>query len=178
MTVECPHCGKQTELLLVAPKDEGGIPARMIVWTIVAVLVLGGGLGAAIYALKRAQRWAEGRRQADVPIQNPNVVATNAARAPTTPDPIAEAGFRVSEIKLEKVNSVVHAVGTLQNVSTNTRYGVRIELDVLDSDGNKIGTAVDSNRDTIDPNGRWTFHALVLGKKAASAKAIRISEQQ
>jgi hypothetical protein len=178
MTADCPHCGKQTELLLATPKDEGGIPTRIVVWTIVAVLVLGAGLGAAMYALKRAQRWAEARKQVAAPIQNTNVVATNAAPAPPAPDPIAEAGFRVSEIKLEKENSVVHAVGTLQNATTNTRYGVKIELDILDSDGKKIGTTSDLNRETIDPNGKWTFHALVLGRKAASAKATGVSEQQ
>jgi len=178
MTADCPHCGKQTELLLAAPKDEGGIPGRIIVWTVVAVLVLGGGLGAAMYALKRAQRWAESRKQVAMPVQSSNTTPVSPTPEPAVPDPIREAGFRVSEIKLEKENSVVHAVGTVQNVTTNIRYGVKIELDILDADGKKIGTTSDLNRETIDPNGKWTFHALVLGKKAAGAKATGVSEQK
>jgi hypothetical protein len=177
MTAECPHCSQETELLLARPKDEGGIPKRIIAWTVVTALVLGGGLGAAIYALKRAERWAEGKRQAITPVQTSNAAVANPVEPPP-PDPIAQAGFRVSEIKLEKENSVVHATGTLENVSTNVRYGVRIEFDVLDSDGKKIGTTFDMNRETIDPKAKWTFHALVLGKKAASVRATKVSEQQ
>src|ERR1051326_2451749 len=150
VTTECPHCGKQTELLLAVPKDEGGIPARMIIWTIVAVLVLAGGLGAAMYALKRAQRWAEERKQVNAPVQNTNIVATNAPPAPSTPDPIAEAGFRVSEIKLEKApgTSLVHAVGTVENISGKTRYGVTVQLELFNAEDKKIGTSSDYQNST------------------------------
>src|SRR3954465_6292282 len=79
MTANCPHCGQQTELLLERPKDEGGIPKRIIIWTVIAVLVLGGGFGAAIYALKRAQSWAERKKQAITPVQTTNTVPARAA---------------------------------------------------------------------------------------------------
>jgi hypothetical protein len=179
MTTECPHCGKQTELLLAAPKDESGIPARMIIWTIVAVLVLGGGLGAAMYALKRAQRWAEGRKQVNTPIQNTNVVATNAAPVPPTPDPIAEAGFRVSEIKLEKApgTSLVHALGTVENLSAKTRYGVTVQLELLNAEGKKIGTTTDY-QNAMEPGAKWTFQAPVVNSKAASGKVTGVLEQK
>jgi hypothetical protein len=176
MTANCPHCGKQTDLLLAQPKDEPVVPKSMLVWTAIAILLLVGGLGATIYALKLAQRRADERKkQTAVPAQPPNSSPTP---ADATPDSIAQAGFRLSEVKLEKAHSVVHAVGTLENLSTKTRYGVKIEFDVFDADGKKIGTAQDSVRETIEPGAKWAFRALVLGKKAASVKATGVSEQQ
>jgi hypothetical protein len=179
MTADCPHCGQQTDLLLAAPKDEGGIPARMIIWTVVTVLVLGGGLGAAMYALKRAQRWAETRKQANAPIQNTNVVATNTAPTPPAPDPIAEAGFRVSDIKLEKApgTSLVHAVGTLENGSGTNRYGVTVQIELLNAEGKRIGTTSDY-QNAMEPGAKWTFQAPVVNSKASSAKVTGVLEQK
>jgi hypothetical protein len=55
-TADCPHCGKPTELLLAAPPHERTLPVRTIIYTALAILILGGGLVAAIIALKRAER--------------------------------------------------------------------------------------------------------------------------
>ncbi len=65
---QCPHCGNTTELLLHQPKDEPLVPRNVLVWTLAAVLILLMGLGGAIYALKRAQKWSENRR----PVQQQN----------------------------------------------------------------------------------------------------------
>jgi hypothetical protein len=179
MTADCPHCGKETELLLAAPKDEGGIPARIIVWTIVAVLVLGAGLGAAMYALKRAQRWAERQKQVAAPIQTSTAAPTNPPPVEVAPDVIAQAGFRVSEVKLEKApgTSLVHAVGTLENISTKTRYGVTVQLELLNGEGKKIGTSTDY-QNAMEPGAKWTFQAPVVNSKATSVKVSGVSEQQ
>jgi len=177
MTADCPHCGKQTELLLAQPKDDSGIPTRVIIWTIVAILVLGGGLGAALYALKRAQRWAEQKKQAMTPIQVSNPAPVPPTPMPT-PDPIAQSGFRVSEIKFEKApgTSLVHAVGTLENLSEKTRYGVTVQLDLLNADGKKIGTTTDY-QNLMEPGAKWTFQAPVVNAKVTSAKVTGVSEQ-
>src|SRR5882724_12931097 len=55
-TADCPHCGQQTELLPARPKEEATIPRKTIVWTIVAVVVLGLGLAGAIVALHLAEK--------------------------------------------------------------------------------------------------------------------------
>ena len=55
-TADCPHCGKPTELLLAAPPQERTVPVRTIIYTIITILILVGGLVAAIVALKRAER--------------------------------------------------------------------------------------------------------------------------
>src|SRR5437764_5048245 len=57
MVIDCPHCGKETELALLPPPEEPTVPRRALVWTAIAVVVLGLGLGGAMLALKRAQNW-------------------------------------------------------------------------------------------------------------------------
>jgi hypothetical protein len=55
----CPRCGKETELLLASPRDEGTIPRRIVVYSIIGILILLLGLAGALLALKRAQNLAE-----------------------------------------------------------------------------------------------------------------------
>jgi hypothetical protein len=65
-TGRCPHCGKVTELTLAAPPEPSGIPARVFIYTIIAALILLGGLGGSLYALKKMKALL---RQRDVPAQ-------------------------------------------------------------------------------------------------------------
>ena len=55
----CPRCRKQTELRLESPPEEPTVPRRAILWTIVTVLILVGGLVAALVALKRYEHLAD-----------------------------------------------------------------------------------------------------------------------
>src|SRR2546421_12721644 len=57
-SVDCPHCGQPTELLLAAPAESPHSPRKAIAWTIIAIVILCLGLAAALAALKRAQTWA------------------------------------------------------------------------------------------------------------------------
>src|SRR6266446_10065891 len=57
-TIDCPHCGKPTELLLAAPPEEPSVPRMTIVWTVSAMLILGLGLAGALVALKHAENLA------------------------------------------------------------------------------------------------------------------------
>ena len=188
MTADCPHCGQSTDLLLLAPKEEPTISRRVIVWTVVAVLILGCGLTLALVALNRAERWAARKREAaaeQVPVgpQSERVAAnaapTNVASEPEAEDPVQKAGFKISEIKLEKTkgSSLIYAVGTLSNTEARTRYGVKLQLDLFDESEKKVGTATDTQA-TMEPNARWQFRALVLDKKAVKGKVTGITEQQ
>src|SRR6185503_19124001 len=57
LTGECPHCGQQTPCLLAAlPEEKSPAQTRAVIFTIVAVVILVGGLIGALAALKRAQR--------------------------------------------------------------------------------------------------------------------------
>jgi len=62
-TIDCPHCGKSTELMLALPAEEPTIPRSTIVWTLVTILLLLAGLGGALIALKRAERKAAAQQQ-------------------------------------------------------------------------------------------------------------------
>jgi hypothetical protein len=180
LTAECPHCGQATELLLTPPREEPAIPSRVIVWTGVAVLILGCGLVLALVALERARSWAERKRaavgQVEVPPQPP-AIDTNPAPEPE--DPIAKAGFQISEIRIEKTqgSSLIYAVGNLTNTEARTRYGVKLLLDLFDDADKKVGTATDTQA-TMEPNTQWQFRALVLDKKATRAKVAAVTEQQ
>lgn len=58
-TADCPHCGEPTELMLATPAEERAVPVRTIVYTVITILILVGGLVAVIIALKRAERMSE-----------------------------------------------------------------------------------------------------------------------
>jgi hypothetical protein len=174
MTADCPHCGRQTDLLLAAPPEEPSASRKALIWTVVAVVILVlGGIGLWV-AWKRAERWAA-RHKPSAP-----EVASNAATA--NPPQEAEAppnGFSVSAIALEKASgtSLIYAVGTVRNALDKQRFGVKVELDLLDGSGEKVGGATDYQQ-VIEPKAEWKFRALVVDKKATAAKLATIKEDQ
>ena len=136
MVVPCPHCQQQTELNLLPPSEEPTVPRRALVWTAIAVIVLGLGFAGALIALKRAQRWAEQQKQqatATAPVERPtgsqpNLVETNRAD---------QAELSASSVSLEKTpgSSLVYAVGTVKNRSSRQRFGIKVELELADASG-------------------------------------------
>jgi hypothetical protein len=80
---------------------------------------------------------------------------------------------------LEKTagTSLVCAVGTVNNPTKRQRFGVKVELALLDAVGQKLGTATDY-RQVLEPGGQWRFKALVVDSKAVSAKVESIKEDQ
>ena len=174
-SMECPHCGKTTELMLEVPKQEPILPTRVIVWTVIAVIILGGGLVGAILALKRAQRWAERQKEHSTPVS-----ATTQAPAETTANAdgsVVTNDFKVSQVRLEMTpgSSIVYAVGTAVNALNRQRFGVQIEVDLLNDAGQKIGSAKDYQQ-AMEPSGQWQFKALVMDAKATNARLGKITE--
>ena len=154
------------------PPAESSLPTRAIAYTVIALVILIGGLIGAQIALKRAQRLASEKSTASAaPALQP--------APPPAADPATKAGFRISAITLEKTDgsSLVYAVGTLRNASARRRFSVKIELDLLDETGTKVGSAKDYQQ-TLEPKGEWRFRALVVGSKVASAKLASIAEDQ
>ncbi len=179
MNVECPHCGKPTDLLLVAPPDEPIVPRRTIVWTAATIVLLLLGLAAALVALKRAERKAAARHQA---VQaSPPGSEVNAQTTPASgqPDIVNETGFSASEITFQKVpgSGLVYAVGTLTNTSARQRFGVKVNLDLFNANGQKVGEATDY-QPLMEPKREWHFKALVVESKAARAKIASVKEER
>ena len=168
----CPYCGQETELMLALPPDDGS-PARTkaIIFTIIVLVILVIGGGGMVMALKRAQR---------LKAQKQESVAAPVFQTPPKPvDPLAAAGFRASAVTLDQGegSSIVYAVGTIGNLTNRQRFGVRVELELLDASSNKVGNASDY-RATLEPNEEWRFRALVVEKKTASARVLTVSEQR
>ncbi len=106
------------------------------------------------------------------PLQKPAAIA---APAPP-PDPWH--GLKAGKLTLEKPGDgrLIYAVGTVTNTSDHQRFGVKVELDVLDAQGDKLGSATDYTQ-VMEPGKAWKFKALVTDQKAAAAKLIDIKEQ-
>jgi hypothetical protein len=177
MTVTCPHCQQQTELTLLAPAEAPALPFKALVWTGIAVLILGLGLVGAVVALKRAQRWAEQQKH--------KAAHVAAVQPPANPEPASDTNspgaqeLSGSSVTLEKEpgTSLVYAVGTIHNTSARQRFGVRVELELADANGQKIGNASDY-RPVLEPGAQWQFKALVVQPKAVVARISAIREDQ
>jgi hypothetical protein len=143
----------------------------------IGILVVG--LVGAIAALKRAERWAARQKHQ---AETAGVVERSSnAPADTAPmeDPQAQNGFVVSAVALEKApgTSLVYAIGTVKNTSDHKRFGVKVELDLLDADNQKAGTATDYQQ-VMETNSVWRFKALAVDPKATTAKVVAIKEDQ
>jgi hypothetical protein len=96
----------------------------------------------------------------------------NAARPKSIED------LKPSPIALQKgQGSLVYAVGTLRNESDHQRLGVRIELDLLDASGKRLGQAKDYVQ-AIEPHRDWRFRALVMAPRTASVRVAKITEEE
>jgi hypothetical protein len=177
MTVTCPHCQQQTELMLLAPVEPPALPFKVLVWTGIAVLILALGLVGAVVALKRAQRWAEKQKHQAAHVAAVQMPANPEAGGETNSPVVPE--LLPSGVTLEKApgTSLVYATGTIRNTSARQRFGVKVELELADDSGQKIGTATDY-RSTLEPGAEWQFKALVIQAKAVSAKISAIREDQ
>jgi hypothetical protein len=178
--VPCPHCGQDTELTLLAPSEQPTVTRRALLWTCIALIVLGLGFGAALVALKRAQRWAERQKQqgaSAVPV--PLVEAVTNPPGQEAPNSSASEALAGSSVSLEKTHgsSLIYAVGTVKNPSNRQRFGVKVEVDLFNEAGQKTGTASDY-RQVLAPGAQWDFKALVVDSKAVSAKISSIREDQ
>ena len=174
LTTDCPHCGQATELMIPVPEIEPTLPRKTIIWTLVAVLVLALGLGGALVALKRARRMVE--KQASEKHSTANVVPNASSISMPAHDVASEADFRGGDLKIDKGagNGLIYASGTLVNLKSEVRFGVRVELELRDQAGQKVGTASDYV-DSIESKARWGFHALVLDSRAKTATTVKIS---
>jgi len=168
-TATCPHCRQETALHLAAPPEEKSpLKTRALVFVIIALVILIGGVIAAQLAINRAKRMTG---------QSAKPVSQTPPASPA--DPIAQAGFQVSPVTLEKTggSSLVYAVGTVNDITNRKRFGVQIAIGLFDREGRPCGSAKDYQAN-LDAGGRWKFRALVIEKTAVSAKVISVKEGQ
>ncbi|MGH8246442.1 MAG: FxLYD domain-containing protein, partial [Gammaproteobacteria bacterium] len=93
---------------------------------------------------------------------------------PKSPKSIGDLKPSAVTMEKAKAGSLVHAVGTIKNTSDQQRFGVRVELELTDANGNPAGKASDYAQ-VIEPGQAWRFRALVLDPKGSKAVAGRVS---
>ncbi len=178
--IRCPHCGWKTVLQATlgatvdttapsSPNPQTPLRRKFItVGMALAVLAAAGGSAAWYFLAHR-------------PAPHPAAGETNAAKAaPSAPAPRADPwhGLMAGPVSLEKAESgnLVYAVGVLRNESNRERFGIRVELDLLDAAGGKVGTASDYAPSLV-PGKEWKFKALVMARQIARAEVARVTEQ-
>jgi hypothetical protein len=65
----------------------------------------------------------------------------------------------------------------LTNAADRQRFGVKIQFDLFDDSGQKVGGAKDYQQ-VIEPKGEWKFRALIVSSRATSAKVASITEEK
>ena len=170
-TAECPHCSQQTELFLsTGETPRTRTSTKAVVFTVFATVILIGGLIGTLMALNRARRIAAEHKAESQPAPKTNAIP---------PGPFGGQMFTASEVKLEKTagSSVVRAVGSLKNHSGQRRFGVRVEIELLDELERPAGTATDYAA-TMEPGATWEFKAVVLVKVAVTGRVTAIQEEK
>lgn len=181
VTIDCPHCGKET-VLGVSTDSPMAAKSKKTLWVALclAVVVVVGALGAFLWTQK-----VKSKEAAIAPTPRPAVAAQNANKAPAPETTAAPAqtvdDFSISKIKLQKMqgSSLVYAVGTAKNAVDRQRFGVKIELNLLDEQDHKIGVVSDYVS-VVEPQKDWQFKALLLPSQTGAAKVTvaDIKEQQ
>lgn len=172
-TIDCPHCGSKTELYLPEPVSTDSGSKKPLAIAVVGLLIVAVGLGAAFSALNTAKKMAQKKQEAAK-------AAAAVAEPPGPPQPPPpKDGFSTSLIELEKTpgSSLVYAVGTVTNDTHQRRFGIKIEIELLNDAGKPIGTAKDYIK-VLEENAEWHFRALVMNAKAASARLGSLKEDQ
>ncbi len=68
LTATCPHCGKETELMLAVPEPEPALPRRTLIVGVVAIVILILGLLGSLIALNRARNMAKEQKSENKPM--------------------------------------------------------------------------------------------------------------
>jgi hypothetical protein len=181
--VACPHCGQRTELNAEQPRDEAPPKGKApLLLAVVACVALAGAAASFLFLWPRSHEIAVVPPPAPAKVVAPptNSPPTNAAPAkPTAPEKKEKSldDLKPSAVQLEKakIGSLVYAVGTISNASEFQRFGVKVELDLFNKAGKKLGTATDY-KDIIEPHHEWQFHGMVLDSKTTSAKVSSVKE--
>ena len=102
---------------------------------------------------------------------------TNAPSAGAGTNSLAVLGLAIERPRGNKGSRLTYVTGVLQNQSDRKRFGVRIDLNLLDRARNNVGMATDYTP-VIEPKGTWRFRALVLDARAVGASVAAIREDQ
>jgi hypothetical protein len=170
----CPVCASTLSMDGTCPDCKAVRHRRNFLLLAVTISVMAVGL---IYiAMNMAKKMNALKPQTPVP--QTNTVSTKPV--PVTPEPVVDLwnGLKPGPISIDKTGSsrLVYAVGTLRNETDHQRFGVKVDLELFNPQGQKIATATDTTQ-TIEPGKTWRFKAMVFDPKAVSAKLVNVTEK-
>jgi hypothetical protein len=176
---ECPHCGRVTELIPRAAQSGKPKSFRPLTVSLLLIVAILGLVGFVLHS-----RPGKRPRVANAPVISAGTAENKPAAAvpfekPKLPPETETDDFAISPVKLEKTpgSSLVYVIGKLRNLSGLTRYGVKLEFGLSDTNHEPVGVATDYHQ-TLEPYGEWNFRAMVLESKAVSAHFRSVREDQ
>lgn len=180
--VACPHCHFDTVLQappVIAPPAPKSSARSQPLLIPVTVVLLAIATTAAWYLNRQPQVLAP-----NLPAQTnapPAAIVARSAQPKPAPPPPPDLwhGLMPGTVTLEKAENgnLVYAVGVLRNESTRQRYGVKVQLELFDDNGAKVGTTTDYTQ-FILPGKEWRFRALVVEHRTARAELTKVTEQE
>lgn len=150
--------------MLATPEPEGGVPKRVIAYTVAAVVILVAGLIATLVGLKRFEKLADRQR-------------ARAGVSPKAEAAAAPAGFEISGLRLEK-GALPHSVkvaGTIVNRLPVARKQISAEFNLLDAAGQVVSVAR-AFRPMLEGGEKWEVNVPV--EDAAAAVSVRLGALQ
>jgi hypothetical protein len=60
-------------------------------------------------------------------------------------------------------------------MTSRQRFGVKVELELLNDAGVKVGVATDY-QSVMEAGAEWNYRAIVVEKRAATAKVVSVNE--
>jgi hypothetical protein len=182
-TIPCPHCNFPTELVLETPVVATAVARRSKKWFIAGAVILAVGAIAITAILVTARRLMDKAREKNEAERRALVTAlrtnTPAAKTPAPAPAQKLNNFSITAVTIQKTpgSALTYATGTLKNDTDKQRFGVTVELELLDAEGSKVGAAKDY-LNIIEPRAEWKFRALVVAKNVSGARVANVKEQQ
>ena len=164
-----------------APPAASSSGRRSALVVILTLIVLGALAGGGFYLWKKrgvasAAGGTNGTNGSPVAgSTDTNAPGFNAPVTASQPKKLENLNVGNPSLEKAKSGSLVYVVGVLKNDSDHQRYGVRVDFELLDASGKNVGKASDY-KDVIEPRKEWRYRALVLTKKAASARLVSVNE--
>jgi hypothetical protein len=177
LTTPCPHCAQETELILPPPPEVDDGSRRTKAWAVAGAIILLLGLVGAMVSMFMLKKYAAESRQKNS--ARAAVAATNPPASSARSASFSTNDFVITLPRMEKAggSSLTYAIGTVRNDTDRTRYGVKIELALLNADGETIGKATDYHQ-VLEARSEWKFRALVLERKATGVRLEQIQEDK
>ncbi len=164
--------------MLPQPPEEPVFSRKALFLTVSAILIMVLALVSTMLGLRHYQKLLAQRKARVAPVAQPPTATNSPAPAAPVEEGTVQSDFRVSPIALEKQagSSLVYAVGTVKNLLDKQRFGVKVEVELYDAAGQKLGLARDYQQ-ILEPGGEWKFKALVVEPGASTVKLASIQEQ-